>query len=187
MSNIDVPAKPKRKHVHVPIHKDRTSHKKTFSANFSSNSNKRPAEDKHLQANIILEIPESDRSGKIKKKYLIKENQRLMDENKEIISKFHELEELSVKKITRLKDKILSLEKLNGEISRNNDELRGQYKDLVKSHELLEGHLEACRICDNCEKLKLLLEKCSQENEMLKNSNKELNSDLDMLKTVIYR
>lgn len=187
MSNKDVPAKPRRKHAHVPVHKDRTNHKKTFSANFTSNSNKRPTEEQNVQTNIILEIPESDRSGKIKKKHLLKENQRLVDENREIISKFHELEDLSIRKITKLKDKIISLEKLNEEIGRNNDELRVQYKDLVKSHEELEERLEAMRICDNCEKLKLLIEKYSQENEILKNNNKELNSDLDMLKTVIYR
>lgn len=187
MSHKDVPPKPRRRHVHVPVHKDRTTYKKTFSANFSSNANKKSPEDQNVQTNIILEIPESDRSGKVKKKHLIKENQRLIDENNEIISKFHELEELSVKRITRLKDKIASLEKLNEEISRNNDELREQYKELVKSHEIIEGQLEALRICDNCEKLKAILEKYSQENEVLKNNNKELNSDLDMLKTVIYR
>lgn len=185
MSNKDVPAKPNRRHVHVPVHKDRSSHKKTFSANF--NSNKKTAEDQNLQANIILEIPESDRSGKIRKKHLIKENQRLIDENKEIVSKFHELEDLSVKKIMKLKEKIASLEKLNEEISKTNNELKGKYKELVESHHILEEQLETLRICGCCEKLKEVIEKCSKENSILKNSNNELNSDLDMLKTVIYR
>lgn len=185
MSNKDVPAKPKRRHVHVPVHKDRSTHKKTFSANF--NSTKKTSEDQTLQANIILEMPESDRSGKIRKKHLIKENQKLADENKEIISKFHELEDLSVKKITRLKDKIASLEKLNEEISKSNVELTEKYKDLLESHRVLEDRLEALNICENCEKLKGILEKCSQENDKLMNNKSELNSDLDMLKTVIYR
>lgn len=185
MSNKDVPAKPKRRHVHVPVHNDRNNHKKTFSANF--NATKKTSEGQNLQANIILEIPESDRSGKVRKRHLIKENQRLTDENKEIISKFHELEDLSVKKIIRLKDKIASLEKLNEEIGRGNDELTGQYKELLESHRVLEDRIESLKICENCEKLKEIFEKCSQDNEILKNNNRELNSDLDMLKTVIYR
>lgn len=187
MSNKDVPAKPKRKNVNVPVHKDRTTNKKTFSGNFNSSNCKKNAEGQNLQANIILEIPESDRSGKIKKKHLIKENQKLIDENKEVIAKFHELEDLSVTKITKLKDRIAALEKVNGEISRNNRELKEHYDELLESHQILEQQLESLRVCENCEKLKEALERLSGENGVLRSTSKELNSDLDMLKTVIYR
>ncbi|XP_018566046.1 protein Cep89 homolog [Anoplophora glabripennis] len=197
MPTNDVPAKSRRKKVDVPVHKIYQSHKegrkKSFSANFNAHKDKHRNKETEIvdhqpiHTEVIVEIPDSDRSAKVSKKQLAKENLKLTNENKELIVKFNELEDLSVKKITKLREKIGSLQLTNAEIEKENKYLNEQYQDLLYNYESAQKQLESSRVCKNCEELSIVIDKYSAENTLLKNSSKELAEDLDMLKTVVYR
>ncbi|KAJ8979230.1 hypothetical protein NQ317_019082 [Molorchus minor] len=198
MPTHDTPIKSRRKNVEVPIHRthgiSHESRKKTFSANFNSRKckNKDIARDDPnfnapVHAEVVVEIPESDWSIKNSKKLLAKEIIRLGDENKELYSKFNELEELSVKKITKLRDKIHVLQNTNSEIDKENAYLKEQYQGLLGHYEEVRKELEGSRVCKTCQEFKVSLEKYSADNNLLRISNKELSQDLEMLKTVVYR
>lgn len=182
----DPPAKPRRKRVEVPIHKKQEeSIKRTYSANFTSRRCRQKPNDDRF-AEIILEIPDSENT-KANKKHLHKEIQRLSKENEDIVAKFNELEGLSVKKITKLKEKIGSLQGLNHNLVKENEIIKIQYGELLKNFEDAKEQLGAPKHCDDCDELKQSVEKLNQENGLLTNDKKELSEDLNMLKNVVYR
>lgn len=198
MPSNDVPVKSRKKKIDVPVHKSNQTQKegrrKSFSANFNSHKDKyRNKETEVVGVNqpihteVVVEISDPDKSGKISKKHLVKENVKLTNENRELIVKFNELEELSVKKITKLREKIGSLQLINAEVEKENRNVKEQYHNLIYNYENVQKQLESSRICKNCEELSAVIDKYSDENTLLKNSNKELTEDLDMLKTVVYR
>ncbi|KAJ8963433.1 hypothetical protein NQ318_018913 [Aromia moschata] len=198
MIGTDAPVKPRRKKVDVPVHKSHDvspdSRKKTFSANFNSRKHKvknADHEDSHrspqVHAEVVFEIPETDRTARGSKKQLARENDRLSNENAELVSKFNELEELSVKKITKLRERIQTLQTSNGELEKESKYVKEQYQSLLLHYDNARKELEESRVCGSCEELKMHLEKWKADNGVLRVKNKELTEDLEMLKTVVYR
>ncbi|KAG5893920.1 hypothetical protein JTB14_028730 [Gonioctena quinquepunctata] len=183
----DVPVKPRRKKVDGPVYQSTDHHKKSFSANFNSGKYYRSTEHDPVHTEIVVEIPESDRSAKISRKHLTRENMRLNSENKELVMKFHELEDLSIRKITKLREKTGTLQSANTAWEKENNELKIIYQNLMFKFNELNDQLEATKFCEGCEKFRNTVEKSSADNNILRNSNKELNEDLEMLKTVVYR
>ncbi|XP_074029575.1 centrosomal protein 89kDa [Leptinotarsa decemlineata] len=183
----DVPVKPRRKKVDVPVHYGSGDQKKSFSANFHSGNYCRGGDHEPIHTEIVVEIPESDKSAKISRRHLAKENARLEQENKELFMKFHELEDLSVRKICKLREKTGSLQSLNASLEKENNELKALYQNLLFKFNDVNDQLEASKFCKSCEDLKITVEKYSADNSFLRTGNKELAEDLDMLKTVVYR
>lgn len=126
------------------------------------------------------DIPEKDKSSvrKSDKKMLRKENARLNKENKELFIKFNELEELSVKRITKLKEKIQTLQDYNSELVKENASVRDALHKETR---------EELKHCTTCNDFQLKLERCMSDNNDLRMSNNELTEDVNMLKTVIFR
>ncbi|KAJ8924122.1 hypothetical protein NQ315_006905 [Exocentrus adspersus] len=193
MPTNDVPVKSRRKKVDVPVHKTfhsgKEGRKKSFSANFNAQKNKDLdiQDNRPIHTEVVVEIPDTDRSSKVSKKQLVKENCKLNENNRELVTKFNELEELSVRKITKLREKIASLQTAKVEIEKENKYVREQHQDLIYNYENLQKQLESSRICRNCEELSSVIDKYNADNNALENRNKELNEDLNMLKTVVYR
>ncbi|RZB38643.1 Cep89 -like, partial [Asbolus verrucosus] len=190
MSTDDVPLKPRRKKLEVPIHKtgegksNNETTKKTYSANFHSKRYRQRNEDKSPKKNTN----ETDTiTHKVSRKYLSKENARLSKENEEIVTKFNELEDLSLRKILKLKEKIASLQNINEEINKENSYLKGHSQELLATLEDLKIQLEISRHCKSCEEFQRSLQKYVEENNLLRNAKKELEEDVNMLKTVVYR
>ncbi|KAJ3638921.1 hypothetical protein MTP99_002249 [Tenebrio molitor] len=187
--STDVPLKPRRKKLEVPIHKtDNKANidtKRTYSANFHS---KRYKQREEKSPKSQKNTPESEIvTQKVSRRYLNKENARLAKENEDIIIKFNELEELSVRKILKLKEKISTLQNLNEEVSEENNRLKGHSQELLAALEDLKVQLEISKYCRSCEEFKATIQKLNEENSVLKHAKKDLEDDLNMLKTVVYR
>ncbi|KAJ8936623.1 hypothetical protein NQ314_012238 [Rhamnusium bicolor] len=154
MPTNDIPTKPRRKKVDVPVHKThdvfQEGRKKSFSANFNSKKYKFKNPDTEgnfnepIHTEIVVELPDTDR------------------------------------------EKISLLQNSNEEIDKENKYLKEQYHNLVLGYEDLQKQLETSKFCKNCEDLKISIEQYSTDNSILRNSNKELKEDLNMLKTVVY-
>ncbi|XP_063905027.1 protein Cep89 homolog isoform X2 [Zophobas morio] len=177
----DVAQKPRRKKLEVPIHNAgddvKIDTKKTYSANFHSRRYKH-REEKSPQENDLQ---------KISRRHLSKENARLAKENEDVIIKFNELEELSVRKILKLKEKISSLQSLNEEVSKENSYLKEHSQELLSTLEDLKVQLEITKHCRSCEDFKRTIQKLTEDNSVLQNTKKDLEEDVNMLKTVVYR
>ncbi|XP_076267576.1 uncharacterized protein LOC143200783 [Rhynchophorus ferrugineus] len=198
MLNTEIPVKPRRKHLEVQVHKQdkdvgsNPKLKKTYSANFSSRKHRHKHQSSeiipdHKVSELIIEIPEKDSVHRHCKKALSKEIERLTRENEDIVSKFNELEDLSVKRILKLKEKITNLQDVNEDISNQSEYIKNQYEELVKCYENVKHQLELSKICKSCEQLSANIKKLNEENDILKKKNMDLCNDLSMLKTVIYR
>ncbi|CAH0551940.1 unnamed protein product [Brassicogethes aeneus] len=187
---MSINERPRRKKPEVQVHKNQEDepYRKTYSANFNSRKcrHKKTEDNKHF-TEVILELPESERSTKTSKRQLNVEMQRLAKENEDVVAKFNELEELSVKKITRLKEKITSLQQINNTIIKDNDYIKNQYQELMHSFEEIKMQLEISQNCKTCEDLRVVVDKLSADNTSISKTNRELNEDLEMLKTVVYR
>lgn len=186
MSFNDIPeTKPRRKKIDVPVHKcvehDGGNTKKTFSGNFNSKKHKLHIADCELD----LEIPQKDKPPKTRKKQLLKENLTLANENKELLLNFHELENLSVKKISKLKEKIVVVQSENNEIKEEYHEIQQRYSNLVVKYEELDNNYRLCTKA--CEELKVDIDHTNKENVKFKTNNKQLAEDISMLKVVIFR
>ncbi|XP_060534727.1 protein Cep89 homolog [Cylas formicarius] len=179
---------PKRKHVTVPVHRserekknDDSRNKKTYSANFSSRRHKaNPKQNDGV-------IPERETPKRTCRKTLSKEVERLNQENQDLTAKFNELEDLSVKRILKLKEKVTTLQNINAEIANETHVIRRQYQELLEKCEDAKSGAEVSKACENCQELGKIIDKLSAENEECRLNNKELNEDLNMLKTVVYR
>nr|CAI5866307.1 unnamed protein product [Callosobruchus analis] len=181
MSFADIPPVPRRRKHEAPVKPSR----KSFSANFHSKNYHGPHD---RDEEIVAERRDSDaRSERISKKHLKRENLRLTTENQQLLSKLRELEELSVNKILRMKEKIGNIQVSNAEINKQNSELRLQYESLVMVNDDLRHQLELSKICKNCGELQTVLNTYKADNNLLRKVNKEVNEDLEMTKTVIYR
>ncbi|XP_050294635.1 protein Cep89 homolog [Anthonomus grandis grandis] len=201
MLTSDLPVvKPRKKYPEVPIHRPERDKpcgpqkiKKTYSANFSAAKHRH----KHVSADnvsiprvseVIIEIPEKDSSGgKVCRKSLMREIERLTKTNEDINSKFNELEELSVKKIIKLKEKIASLHNANDEFVKENEAIRCHFSELQKNYEEIYAQLELCKVCKKCEQLRDQIGQLTQNNDSLRKKNQEVLEDLEMLKTVVFR
>lgn len=193
--NNGFPTKLRKKYIEVPLHKaQRDNHevprmKKTYSANFTSKNHR----EKHGSHNIleqkcsevIIELPEKD--SDIGKKNVYKEIERLNKNNEDIAAKFNELEDLSVKKILKLKEKVNNLQNLNLELNKDIDYIKNQYYDLAKYYENVKSQLELRKICKNCEGFRENVTKVIDENDVLRKQNSEVKEDLNMMKTVVFR
>ncbi|CAH2012266.1 unnamed protein product [Acanthoscelides obtectus] len=180
-SSADIPPKPRRRKHETPVKPTR----KSFSANFHS---KYYQNQQHGDAERPPDLQDSDtRSERVSKKHLKRENARLKSENQQLVSKFQELEELSVNKILRLKEKIGNIQVDNAELNKQNSELRLQYESLVMVNDDLRHQLELRKVCKKCGDLQSILNTYKADNHLLRKVNKELNEDLEMTKTVIYR
>lgn len=189
-------AKPRKKYVEVPVHRpekgrqEQNKPKKTYSANFSSRRHRSKHEGSGANiSEVIIEIPERDssRHPANSKRSLSKEIERLSRDNEEIVTKFNELEDLSVKKILKLKEKISHLQNVNSEVYKENEGIRYRYLELQKSYEDLYNQLEISKVCRKCEEVKHQIDKLTQENQTLRKNNTEVNEDLGMLKIVVFR
>ncbi|XP_044264556.1 protein Cep89 homolog [Tribolium madens] len=185
MSTDVPPLKPRRKKLEVPVHKTHDDSKinletkKTYSANFHSKRYKNREDKSPKDVDSV--------SQKVSRRYLSKENTRLVKENEEIVVKFNELEEMSVRKILKLKEKISVLQNTNDELSKENIQLKDYSQDLLTTLEDLKLQFEINKHCQKCEESKQILQKVNEENTILKTSKKNLEEDLNMLKTVVYR
>lgn len=175
----DLPSKPRRKKPEVPIHctenlrDNNETIKKTYSANFHSKRYRQKHEEKSPK-NKQKETADSETiQQKVSRRHLSRENSRLTKENEEIVAKFNELEELSLKKILKLKEKISFLQTSNEKFTEENFILKEKLRNLEH--------------CNSCDLLKSSLKKIQEENTLLRNENHSMNQDLEMMKTVVYR
>ncbi|KAL1512635.1 hypothetical protein ABEB36_002197 [Hypothenemus hampei] len=176
--------RPRRRHrVEVPVHYNNGKTRKTYSANFSSEKYKKNATQQKV-SEVVIEIPDK---GSAKKRNLQKEIERLCKDNEEIAAKFHELEDLSVKKILKLKEKIGNLQNVNANVMKENETIKFQYNELKKCYEELFKEYEECKVCLRCEEFAGRLDTVLKENEELRKKNREVHEDLGMLKTVVFR
>lgn len=186
---VDVPSVHRTPHHHHHHQNDGDGdHHKTYSANF--NSKRHHAKSDQLQTSTKTVDGIDDKISHhqtISRKYLCKENVRLAKENDEITMKFTELEELSVRKITKLREKIAAVENKNQAILSENDYIKQQYEELSGGYNRLKGELELSKHCRNCDVLSATLERLGSEMDLVKQQNKELEEDLNMLKTVVFR
>ncbi|XP_048523587.1 protein Cep89 homolog isoform X1 [Dendroctonus ponderosae] len=187
--------KPRRKYEEVPVHKperDKQTQpvklKKTYSANFSPKTCCHPdhASSKKI-SEVIIEIPEKDPSSRPSKRNLSREIERLTQDNEQIAGKFAELEDLSVKKILKLKEKVGNLQNINSDLLKENESLRHHYQELQKAYEEAYNQLELSKVCKRCQQLEAQLEAAIQENQALSKRNVDVSQDLEMLKTVVFR
>ncbi|XP_066262539.1 protein Cep89 homolog isoform X1 [Euwallacea similis] len=193
MINHEVPSvKPRRKYLEVPVHRSERDKpvavKKTYSTNFNARKYRGKTDNPGAKiSEVIIEIPEKNSPGRISKRALNEEIERLVKDNEEIASKFNELENLSVKKILRLKEKVGNLQELNAEVTKENEAIKYRYCELQKSYEDLYNELEISKVCKRCEELREQADRVNEENRLLKKRNGEICEDLGMLKTVVYR
>ncbi|XP_072387041.1 uncharacterized protein [Diabrotica undecimpunctata] len=203
------PPKPRRKKIDVPVHRAiqeiNNDHNKikTFSGNFHSSkycknqdiTSKAIIKDEDpIHTEIILETVEPNTGSKLSRRHLVKENYRLLEENRELNSRFNELEGLSVNKITKLREKVNLLQLANSHFKKDIEELEENYEQVLYENNALKIELEKLKICKKCEEYRNEIAKCNSdnekvlnENEILKAKRKEFTEDLAMLKTVVYR
>lgn len=197
MSQHEQSSKTRRKNVDVPVHYPEI--KETFSANFNARKKHKNVEfeDHFLQAHnsrkISQEVINSDRQEqdsvqqKLNRKQLNKEIDRLRSENLQLIEQLNSSESISLKKVTKLREKLTAVNNINNQVVNENQLLRNQYEQLVKAYEDLRTQLEEARQCKTCEDLKSALENSTKDYGLLRATNKELLEDIDMLKNVVYR
>lgn len=181
MSHNDLSSKPRRKKPDVPIHNPYPETHKIFSANF--NSRKKHKNVEFVQQNDLDE----ENAQKLNRKQLNKEIDRLRGENLQLIEQLNSSESVSVKKVTKLREKLTVVSNFNSQVVNENQQLRNQYEQLVKAYEDLRVQLEEARQCKACEDVKSALEKSTKDYGLLRATNKELLEDIDMLKNVVYR
>ncbi|KAK9892316.1 hypothetical protein WA026_019120 [Henosepilachna vigintioctopunctata] len=194
-----VPAKSKIKEFEVPIHhstneeNQRGSSRRSIQNNnarkYRHRSSERYENSPHRsnkEGYIEIQV-ENDSSTKMSKKQLWKENLQLAKQKEEIIAKFNELENLSVKKIKQLREKVSVLQNEKIEMETENSDLNARVQQLLVEYGDMRKQLEIQKICHGCEEYKAALEKFSTENNNLKLSKQELTEDIGMLKTVVFR
>lgn len=190
----DIPIKPRRKTLEVPVHSSQENllyqhTKRTNSAGrkfkHKSNENLGNSARHHEKTTAIVE--DEEKSPRVSKKSLQKEITRLLKEKEDITVKFYELESLSVEKINKLREKIEEIQKRNEDKSREYSHLKNQFQELSSGYEDVKTQLDKCKVCHSCEEYKQSLDKILKENNQLRISNKEVNDDINMLKTVVFR
>lgn len=194
MLQSDQSSKARRKKMDVPIHGDQSfTAQKTFSANFNSRKKHKNVEftSDIRKEGINLDMsfdhdPESIHS-KPNRKQLSKEIERLRSENLQLVEQLTSTESVSLKKMTKLKEKLNAMNNFNGQISNDNQILKDQYEQLMKGYEDLKLQLEETRDCKSCEEMKSALESSTKDYTLLRATNKELLEDINMLKNVVYR
>ncbi|CAG9834359.1 unnamed protein product [Diabrotica balteata] len=197
------PPKPRRKKIDVPVHRaiqeTNNDHNKikTFSGNFHSSkycknqeiTSKAIIKDEDpIHTEIILETVEPNTGSKLSRRHLVKENYRLLEENRELSSRFNELEGLSVNKITKLREKVNLLQLANSHFKKDIEELEENYEQVLYENNALKIELEKLKICKKCEEYRNEIAKCNSdnekvlnENEILKAKRKEFTEDLAIL------
>lgn len=185
MSHSEASSKTRRKKPDVPIHNPYPEAQKTFSANF--NSRKKHKNVEFVQSNAAEDRQDEYGVHKLNRKQLNKEIDRLRSENLQLIEQLNNSESVSLKKVTKLREKLTAVNSFNTQVVNENQLLRNQYEQLMKAYEDLRLQLEEARQCKSCEDLKSALEKSSKDYGLLRTTNKELLEDIDMLKNVVYR
>lgn len=185
-----VPTKPRRKDLEVPIHRNQQENDISRSTKTITRKHRHRSRERSCRSPQFSNQEASDENenySKISRKQLWKDNLQLTKEKEDIISKFNELEDLSVKKISKLREKVSGLQNNKFEVEEENRILRSSLEGLGREYEEVRNQLELYKVCQNCEEFKAALEQFSNENGALKNTKLELTEDLDMLKTVVYR
>ncbi|KAL3287983.1 hypothetical protein HHI36_002437 [Cryptolaemus montrouzieri] len=188
-----ITTKPRNKTIEVPVHRQQhESERKTVTKASSRKQRHRSSERYHKSPHRSIQesipgVPHENEDNKISSKQLWKENLQLAKEKEEVIAKFNELEELSVKKITKLREKVSVLQNEKLEIEAENSNLKLRLNEVLSEYEEVRNQLEFSKICHGCEEFKAALEKFSSENSYLKKMKQELTEDLGMLKTVVFR
>lgn len=154
--------------------------RKTFSANFDGKVKHKNNEDSENE-------DKTEHKTRIKKKYLIKENDRLTINNIELTDQLVTVQNTIQKRestILKLKEKLVSVQNFNKDILNENNIIKMQYEDILVEVEKFKTEKSKCI---NCDELKILIHKNSNEYELLQKQNKDLNEDINMLKNVVYR
>lgn len=191
----------RRKKIDVPIHnaypEKRNETHKRFGANFNSRKKHKNVEFENNQSqlndmgdssNLNSDLQDQESvHNKLNRKQLNKEIDKLRSENLELIKQLNNSESVSVKKITKLREKLNVVNTFNSQAINENQILKNQYEQLMKVYEDLKIELEEARKCKSCEDLKTALENSVKDYGLLRATNKELLEDIDMLKNVVYR
>ncbi|XP_045472065.1 protein Cep89 homolog [Harmonia axyridis] len=181
-----VPTKPRRKDPEVPIHRNQQENELQV-ARKTARKHKHRSRERNERSPQQSSQEEAESYQKISKKQLWKDNLQLSKEKEEIIAKFNELEDLSVKKITKLRERVSGLQDDKLAVTEENDLLKSRLEGLTAEYEVTRELLEQYKVCQNCEEFKVVLDQFSSENGSLKKAKLELSEDLNMLKTVVYR
>ncbi|CAG9864066.1 unnamed protein product [Phyllotreta striolata] len=184
----------------VPVH--RTNTKKTLSANFIAkrynSTNHRNgktttilANDEPARTEIIVETLDNPENSK---KRLARDNRRLTEQNQLLASKFNELEQLSVRKITKLREKVNVLQLANAHFKQDIEELERTHDTVLQDNERLSAEIQRLKVCERCREYRLEIEATRIDNDNYKKANEsiegrsdELREDLQMLKIVVFR
>lgn len=192
MYSVEVPVKPsRRKKIHeVPIvHKVQIEkspeelpqrHKKTYSANFNSKRTKQKDLDVFEDVDERKDVEEVTNKIRLSKKFLLKENEKLLTENNDLKLKITLTEDYLNKKNCKLKEKCTEIVIANDEFAKENDELKRQIQ-------IYQSDIETYRNCKQCVEFTKTLDDYKKELNVTQNINKEYELDIDMLKNVIYR
>lgn len=189
MYTTEIPQKPKRSSKsNVPVHK--TSNEKEYKI-FSGNVTK-PNRSKHDLMNSedrlhSLSDEESKLNLKLKRRYILKENEKLCLENQQLNAKIKQIEEYFKNDHNKLKEALENFKILNTELVTQNTCLKSQCEDLRNELEATNLELEKCRNCENCRELTKTLDAVSLDLKLLRSNNLELVEDTNMLKNVVYR
>lgn len=188
-----IPTKPRRRDLEVPIHRNYENNELNVARRTSrtiARKHRHRSKDRNERSPQFSTQEASDENEnfpKVSKKQLWKDNLKLSKEKEDVIAKFNELEDLSVKKITKLREKVSTLQNGKLEVEEENQLLKSRLEALSNEYEETRNLLEQYKFCQNCEEFKVALEQISSENSSLKKSKLELNEDLNMLKTVVFR
>lgn len=185
MLHSESSSKMRQKKLDVPIHyacPERET-QKTFSANFNSRRKHKNVE--FVQPDHMNQDEEN--IHKLNRKQLNKEIDKLRSENLQLIEQLSNSESISIKKVTKLREKLNAVNNFNSQIVNENRMLKDQYEQLRKVYEDIKIQLEEARECKSCEDLKSALENATKDYGLLRATNKELLEDIDMLKNVVYR
>lgn len=194
-----VPQKPKRnKKPEVQVHRQEKKDGKiikTFSANVGSKLNKHGDQlddnddsvDVTNEFQFRLEDPDDKLNNKLSRKILVKENEKLKIENKELIEKLSLLEEHLIKKNSKLREKNSALHTFNETVTNENNALRNQNEELITKLKNCQEEVNTLKNCMKCEDLTATLEKYKVDLASSKKLNSEMSEDLNMLKNVVFR
>lgn len=195
-TNNKMSSKQRRKEIDVPIHsthaRQETKTQKIFSANFNARKKHKNVEfvsspPKPPNEEISLDLNLNHPDPKPNRKQLHREIENLRTENLQLIEQLNNTESLSLKKITKLRDKLNAVNNFSSQIAGENQILKSQYEELMKAYDDLRKQLEEARQCKSCEDLKNALETSGKDYTLLRTTNKELLEDINMLKNVVYR
>lgn len=131
------------------------------------------------------EKDEVERKPKVKRKYLMKENNRLSLEIIKLTEQLSAMKELSDKKDNRigaLKEKLNAAQTVNDRILEENNRTKTQFADLLTDLEK-----QKTITCLQCEELKEIIRATSEKFDESQKRNKEQLEDVNMLKNVVYR